>query len=1024
MKKIIFTLLVFISIINSYSVKAQDITFPDQWMRANMFSNYNAFDSLGNGIVINQNGDNAIQQSEALRVYSLKLGYTNSIQSLEGIQYFSNLRELEFIGSSMTDLSILNSLTDLRVLKCYNNTQLTTLNVSNFSKLKTLLCYGCKIAALDVSNLTSLETLDCKNNNLTSLNITNCTKLKQLSCENNQITSLNASNLTNLETMTCQNNKLATLTINGDTKLQTLNCSNNLITSLDANNLVNLKSLTCSKNKLNSITLLGLINLESLYCNDNQIASLDLSNLSKLISLYTNNNLLTNIISLGCINLREFYCDNNQLTSISLNHLSNLQYFLCSNNNLSNIEVNGAITLKGLTLNNNQLATLNVSNLVNLLNLSCNQNRLTSLEVSNLTNLILLSFGNNMIPKIDVFNLVNLQTFNCSNNLIDTLNVTYLTKLVTLICNNNRIKKLNIRNLKLLQNFYCNNNQLTELDATSLISLKDVNCSYNQITKLNISDIKDLQKLQANNNKLIVIYMKNGLNSLTAIGYYIFSNNPTLRYICADEVDISALKQKAISYNYNTTINTLCNTNFDGTHYTLDGAIKFDLNNNGCTASDPIFPNLKIKLKNATDSGYALADRHGNFSMIVDSGNYTITPQLLHANNYFMASPSSIEVSLPEDSLPSNFCIVPNGTHHELSVSLINIRAPRPGFSDARYKVIVTNNGNQIGNGSVTFNYTESNQDFVIASKTPNKIESGKLTFTFSNLLPYESEGITIKMRTNSPSENPAVNRGQLLSFSSKVELANGAIDDVPQNNEIGIKTPVVGACDPNDKVCVEGDVVTPSLIGDYVNYVIRFENVGDEPAENVVVVDYIDLQKFDINTLEITSTSHDCKTTITNGNKVQFIFDNIFLPITDPEKYGHVAFKIKTKNNLEVGDSLKNKADIYFDYNLPIITNTFKSIFSDVLLGIMNKSIKEGNLQVFPNPNIGNFTINFEAKGTYPVNLKIIDIKGSTVYEKNVNHSEKSNIVVDANDLSNGIYLINITAGKDNWVQKLMIVK
>lgn len=256
MKKIISTLLVFIKYINSYTLKAQDITFPDQWMRANMFSNYNAFDSLGNGIVINQNGDNAIQQSEALRVYTLRLGYTNSIQSLEGIQYFSNLRELEFIGSSMTDLSILNSLTDLRVLKCYNNTQLTTLNVSNFPKLKTLLCYGCKIAALDVSNLTSLETLDCKNNNLTSLNITNCTKLKQLSCENNQITSLNASNLSNIETMTCQNNKLVTLTINGNNKLQTMNCSNNLITSLDANNLVNLKSLNCSKNKLNSLTLL------------------------------------------------------------------------------------------------------------------------------------------------------------------------------------------------------------------------------------------------------------------------------------------------------------------------------------------------------------------------------------------------------------------------------------------------------------------------------------------------------------------------------------------------------------------------------------------------------------------------------------------------------------------------------------------------------------------------------------------------------------------------------------------------
>ncbi|HUM51743.1 MAG TPA: hypothetical protein PK431_07995, partial [Chitinophagales bacterium] len=158
MKKIFSTLLVLLSIINSYTAKSQDINFPDTWMNASMFA-YTATDSLGNTIVIDFNRDNKIQQSEALRVYRLNLSYAINIQSLEGIQYFTNIRELNFIGSSMTDLSILNSLTDLRVLKCYNNTQLTSLNISNFPKLKTLLCYSCKITALDASNNLNLETL-------------------------------------------------------------------------------------------------------------------------------------------------------------------------------------------------------------------------------------------------------------------------------------------------------------------------------------------------------------------------------------------------------------------------------------------------------------------------------------------------------------------------------------------------------------------------------------------------------------------------------------------------------------------------------------------------------------------------------------------------------------------------------------------------------------------------------------------------------------------------------------------------
>ncbi len=61
--------------------------------------------------------------------------------------------------------------------------------------------------------------------------------------------------------------------------------------------------------------------------------------------------------------------------------------------------------------------------------------------------------------------------------------------------------------------------------------------------------------------------------------------------------------------------------------------------------------------------------------------------------------------------------------------------------------------------------------------------------------------------------------------------------------------------------------------------------------AENVVITDYIDLSKFDISTLQLTSTSHSCRTAISEGNKVQFIFDKIMLPFTEPEKHGYVAF-------------------------------------------------------------------------------------------------------------------------------------
>ena len=56
------------------------------------------------------------------------------------------------------------------------------------------------------------------------------------------------------------------------------------------------------------------------------------------------------------------------------------------------------------------------------------------------------------------------------------------------------------------------------------------------------------------------------------------------------------------------------------------------------------------------------------------------------------------------------------------------------------------------------------------------------------------------------------------------------------------------------------------------------------------------------------------------------FNFPNINLPDSnsnEPGSHGYVQFKIRAKNNIVIGDVLSNTANIYFDFNAPIITNT-----------------------------------------------------------------------------------------------------
>ncbi len=153
----------------------------------------------------------------------------------------------------------------------------------------------------------------------------------------------------------------------------------------------------------------------------------------------------------------------------------------------------------------------------------------------------------------------------------------------------------------------------------------------------------------------------------------------------------------------------------------------------------------------------------------------------------------------------------------------------------------------------------------------------------------------------------------------------------------------MVNSYDPNDKICLEGEIEAPSKIGEYLHYIINFENVGSADAVNIVVKDVIDVTKFDEKTLQILDSSHPVRAKI-NSNIAEFIFEGINL---QHGGHGNILLKIKTRDNLVVGDVVTNKADIFFDYNLPITTNlastTFQALgIDDHRVGIRSCDLSE----------------------------------------------------------------------------------
>lgn len=438
----------------------------------------------------------------------------------------------------------------------------------------------------------------------------------------------------------------------------------------------------------------------------------------------------------------------------------------------------------------------------------------------------------------------------------------------------------------------------------------------------------------------------------------------------------------------------------------INGQNKFDDESDGCDINDFSFPNMKLKVENGINFFDYISDISGSYNIASAIGNHTITPTFENPS-YFTVSPTNISVSFPTQPSPviQDFCITPNGVHPDLEVTLLPLTVARPGF-EAKYRLVYKNKGNQLQSGTVSFNFNDVVLNFVSATTAVSSQTLNNLNWNFTNLMPLETREITITLNVNSPTATPPVNSGFVLNYTTSVSSI--LTDEMPGDNTFTFNQTVVNSFDPNDKTCLEGATIATTKVGDYVHYMIRFENTGSYNAQNITVKDVIDTTKYDINTLLPTSGSHSFITRILEGNRVEFYFENINLPFADATNDGYVAFKIRTKSTLVAGDSFSNSAGIYFDYNYPITTNTATTTIT--ALSSQDFTFND-YFSVYPNPVENNLNISKKEE---------IEISSITIYNmlgqivvaipnaKNVEN-------VDVSSLKSGNYFVKINSEKGN---------
>jgi len=709
--------------------------------------------------------------------------------------------------------------------------------------------------------------------------------------------------------------------------------------------------------------------------------------------------------------LKEFTCDYNQLTSLVIPAPISLSRLSAAHNALTVFNVQMDAINEGLNLSYNQLTTLTIPDASYFDQTDLSHNNLSSLSIGT-AYFDYFSINGNNLASLQISGTATAYfTADFRDNQFSLLDLTHVNfnNEAYVYLGNNIQDRVVFGGQQPGTIEYSSNNTFLDLGNFDVTG----SCEPEYQGNLFILNSPNLQYVILKNgfaHDVVTCNEGGNIFNIPALNLDV-SNCPNLSFFCVDEAERASIAAGVASLGLQDQIevNSYCTFTPGGTFYTITGATHFDHDGNGCAAGDNTVPFQQFNITNGAEYGSIAANSSGNYAIEVGAGTHSIAP-VFEMPTYFTVSPASATADFPSDASPltQNFCVSAIGVHPDLEISMVPLAETLPGMED-RFKIVCRNKGNQAQPCTATLVYDDAVLDLVSSNPAITSQATNSLTWDFGNLQPFERREILLILHINAPSDTPPVNAGDILHFD--VSATGTLPDEMPDDNLFALDQTMINSLDPNEKTCLEGNAITPEKVGNYVHYVIRFENTGTANAQNIVVKDMIDPAKFDVSTLVPLSGSAPFTTRFADGGKVEFVFQNINLAFDDAGNDGYVAFKIKTKPNLVVGDTFSNSASIYFDYNFPVVTNTATTTIQ--LLGTPDFDFSD-HFTVYPNP-VKNVLNIFAKDG--------MEIKSSSVYNISgqLLMSFTGNGALEVSSLQPGNYFLKVYTDSGAAVSKFV---
>ena len=1058
-----------------------DIWFTSQAEIDNFKINYPSCTELNVNVKIegsqitNLNGFSNIISIDGDLTIGEKVSFSNNTTGLVNLEGLNNLvsidGNLEIFCSRLEDINGISSLTSVGgYIEIYNT---LTSNLAGFRNI-TQIGEDLKITLnRNITDLTGLEGITSLNGNLTI-------------DDNDALENLNGLEfLSSINGDLVIRNNLDLISLGGLDALTTVNGTLRIRFASDLLNLDGFPLLTTIGRNLEFINIANIVNLNGFSTIESIGGSLHIGGCSSIatISGFDNLSSICESLSIAGNSKLKNLLDFQSLSSIGAISF-NENYVLENINGLQSVQSLGSININASSLSDlTALSSVNtpLSDLVITRNHKLNN--LNGLDLIPEITINLEIIDNDALINID--GLQSIETvgfqFKIENNEllqnIDGLNS--LTSVVSEISIKDNPSLENVAGFASLSSCgslsISNNQNITDLDGLS--SLSSLNGILTIEFNHSLTNLDGLQAIESvswinivGNNSLISllglesieikyatsyginISRNNVLTNIEAIGNIeptsykklTITNNPSLS-LCANpnvcarvagsptstEIEIS---NNAIGCNDISEIAESCQLNI------IAGKVNLDLESNNCTINGKPINNIKVTTQGETNTYSTYTNDLGEYLFYLGNGIYNTSVE--NASTYFEFSPNTQQSDFQNNNETDtvDFCTTATSSASDINITLLPLSDSRPGF-DTKYQLVFENIGTTTISGSLDLQFDDSMITFLNATIAPDSQTSNSLSWNYSNLTPFESRGIEVNFNVFS---SPAVAINDKLNFVASI---SPIVDDATsEDNSFELRQTIVGSYDPNDKVVLEGERILIEEVGEFLHYVIRFQNTGTASAINVRLTDVLN-DNLDWDTFRPISMSHDGRVQITNDQNVEFIFNDINLPessVNEEASNGFVAFKVKPKSTLNIGDVITGLADIYFDYNSPITTNTVstKIVIPDIDNdGILNEDdncpeTANADQADIDNDGIGNVcdddfipfsvdvtTTNILCNNENNASIKLVASGGLPPYNYELSDSDAiviaSGSVNVFNNLSAGIYNITVTDSNNSIFTK-----